>query len=179
MSHLTRFQRNMLAVKFHHLRSLIHRPCISLSRTPRSDSTTNQPSSPQTQRILASKKICVSSSQKTAHLLYGLEDKKTLVHDFPWWQMISCLLCASSILLVATLDADRAQLGESADVDGIEEDADICLRVFEALSVNSNAARLARDMMQGLKETRYRIQGTGKLRRCVFDTIVETGLILV
>jgi len=36
----------------------------------------------------------------------------------------------------------------------LDEDADACLRVFEALSANSDAAGLARDMMKGLKETR-------------------------
>ena len=149
----------MLAVKFYHLRSLIHRPCVSLSKFSPFSSTSEHASPPDKQRILNSKKICVSSAQRTAHLLYGLEDKKNLVHDFPWWQMISCLICASSILLVAKLDVDRENLGDCIDMDTIEEDADICLKVFEALSISSNAARLARDMMQGLKETRYRIQG--------------------
>ena len=153
----------MLAVKFYHLRSLIHRPCLSLARDLGSSLQTDPTSIAERQRLLNSKGLCVSSARDTARLLYGLEDKKNLVHDFPWWQMISCLICASSILLVATLDVERDNLSNMGEMDGIEEDADICLKVFEALSISSHAARLARDMMQGLKETRHRAQGTSRL----------------
>lgn len=49
------------------------------------------------------------------------------------------------------------------EVDGIDwlavdEDADVCLTVFAELGSNSNAARLALKMMQGLKETRLHPQ---------------------
>ncbi len=150
----------MLAVKFYHLRSLTHRPCVSLSKVPALAPTPEQGLYLEKQQILNSKRICVSSAQSTARLLYGLKDQRSLVHDFPWWQMISCLLCASSILLVAKLDVDGAELSDSIDTDTVEEDANICLKVFAALSINSNAARLARDMMRRLKETRLPIQGT-------------------
>ena len=150
----------MLAVKFYHLRSLIHRPCVSLSKVPALAPTPEQGLHLEKQQILNSKRICVSSAQSTARLLYGLKDQRSLVHDFPWWQMISCLLCASSILLVAKLDVDGAELSDSIDTDTVEEDANICLKVFEALSTNSNAARQARDMMRRLQETRLPIQRT-------------------
>lgn len=76
-----------------------------------------------------------------------------------WWQMISCLICASSILLVAGICINLESESESQvfkDIDwlAVDEDAEVCLQVFQALSSNSNAARLARDMMQRLKKTR-------------------------
>lgn len=102
------------------------------------------------------------SAQHTAKLLHNLEDKKSLVYGFPWWQMISCLLCASSILLVAPMcadpDTDKEPFKE-IDWTAVDEDADVCLKVFEALSPNSNAARLASDMMQRLRKTRMMSQG--------------------
>lgn len=149
----------MLAVKFYHIRSLIYRPCVALSSYSSLVSTPTDNYNAERQNVLMAKRTCIQSAQKTAHLLYGLEGKQNLVHDFPWWQMISCLICASSILLVAKLDIDREELARHLNMDGIEEDAEVCLKVFEALSTNSNAARLARDMMRGLKESRVHSQG--------------------
>jgi hypothetical protein len=58
------------------------------------------------------------------------------------------------------LEGDEAT-GDNNIIDwaALDEDADVCLTVFQALSSNSNAARLARDMMQRLKETRINSQG--------------------
>ncbi len=115
-------------------------------------------------RIALSKRRCISAAQQTAKLLHNIEDKKSLVYGFPWWQMISCLICASSILLVASICVDLGgdeTKGTNNIVDwaALDEDADVCLTVFQALSSNSNAARLARDMMQRLKETKINTQG--------------------
>lgn len=110
-------------------------------------------------RISLSKRKCVVAAQQTAKLLHNLEDKKSLIYGFPWWQMISCLICASSILLVASICVNLDSESESEvfkDIDwlAVDEDAEVCLQVFQALSSNSNAARLALDMMQRLKKTR-------------------------
>lgn len=109
-------------------------------------------------RVSQSKRACVDAAQQTARLLHNIEDKKSLIFGFPWWQMISCLICASSILLVARVLLEHDQLvgKEGLDWTVIEEDAELCLHIFEVLSTNSKAAQLARDMMEGLKETRGR-----------------------
>lgn len=99
-------------------------------------------------------KICVYEAQQTAHLLHNVADERSLVHDFPWWQMISCLLCASSVLLVARACIEPNQANLIAQSQALDEDAETCLKVFDALSVNSDAARRARDMMKGLKRIR-------------------------
>ncbi|KIX08046.1 uncharacterized protein Z518_02701 [Rhinocladiella mackenziei CBS 650.93] len=152
-------QRNMLAIKFYNLQALIHRPLLAPARLFESCADPMAFYQSERAQILLSKRRCVLAAQCTARLLHNVEDKKSLVYGFPWWQMISCLICASSILLVASICMDLD--GEDTqDIDwaGVDEDADVCLTVFQALSSNSNAARLARDMMQRLKETRIRSQ---------------------
>lgn len=144
----------MLAVKFHHLRALIHRPylCLRLLRHPHEVSQAIAPG--EYQILDRFEKICVQEAQETAHLLHNVADEKELVHDFPWWQMISCLICASSILLVASVFArpGGASMDEEFDVATLNDDSETCLKVFEALSANSDGARIARDMMARLKE---------------------------
>ncbi len=68
--------------------------------------------------------------------------------------MISCLICASSILLVAGVFATRRAAVGGGDVDAtaLTDDAETCMKVFEALSSNSDGARIARDMMRRLRE---------------------------
>jgi hypothetical protein len=92
--------------------------------------------------------------------------------------MISCLICASSILLVASICIDREQEAEEIDWTAVDEDADVCLTVFRALSTNSNAARLARDMMQGLKETRLHLKSPSHIQRSwkAISTDLSDGL---
>lgn len=101
-------------------------------------------------------KACVSEAQETAHLLHHVVDERSLVHDFPWWQMISCLICASSILLVASAFTGSQQQPEDLHRNTLDEDAETCLKVFEALSINSDAARVARHMMEKLKVLKTR-----------------------
>lgn len=147
-------QRNMLAIKFHHLRALIHRPYLCLPWLQRNDSNIKALLEIQAHRVVNSERICVKEAQETAHMLHDVTDKKSLVEDFPWWQMISCLICASSILLVMRAFAPSSTPEEVSERETLEEDADTCLKVFGALSTNSDAARLARDMLQNLRESR-------------------------
>jgi len=144
----------MLAIKFHHLRTLMHRPYLCLSWLQQY----NQPLMALVERahdrVSALERVCVYEAQQTAHLLHNVTDEKSLVHDFPWWQMISCLLCASSVLLVARACMEPGQPDYLIRSQALDEDAETCLKVFDALSVNSDAARRARDMMESLKRAR-------------------------
>ncbi len=144
----------MLAIKFHHLRALIHRPYLCLTWLQRH----NQPLMALLElahdRVEYFEGICVAEAQEIAHRLNNVSDERSLVYDFPWWQMISCLLCASSILLVASACINPAEVIAELQSQMLNEDAETCLKVFDALSVNSDAARRARDMMKGLKRTR-------------------------
>ena len=62
---------------------------------------------------------------------------------------ISCLISSTSILLVAS----KFQVPPSPTdtVAALEADAAVCLRIFDALSAHSDAARLAAKMMRGLQ----------------------------
>lgn len=107
--------------------------------------------------------ICISEAQQTAHLLHNVMDERSLVHDFPWWQMISCLICASSILFVAeTFYRNNNLLEGRTSAYSLREDAEICLKVFEALSVNSVAAQKAADMLGEV--SRLHLSTAGKCR---------------
>ncbi len=151
----------MLAVKFHHLRALIHRPylCLRLLRHPEEVSEARFQNDCQMFDRLEG--ICVAEASEMAYLLRNVASERELVHDFPWWQMISCLICASSILLVASVFTRRGGGAiDAVDIATLKDDSETCLKVFEALSANSDGARIARDMMarlrdRGLKWSKY------------------------
>ncbi|RKL46987.1 hypothetical protein BFJ72_g2724 [Fusarium proliferatum] len=98
-------------------------------------------------------RICIDEAQGTARLLHHVSDEQELVHEFPWWQMISCLICAGSILLVSSIFAQQLDDHNGVDSEGLRDDAETCLKIFEALSSNSKSARIARNMIQGLKQS--------------------------
>ncbi|KAJ5280923.1 hypothetical protein N7478_006295 [Penicillium angulare] len=151
-----RRQRNMLAVKFHHLRALIHRPFLCLPLLQMNNQSFMNLLIQDKGLISQAESICVHEAQQTAHLLHNVVDERSLVHDFPWWQMISCLICASSILFVAESFYGSNNCSESgkSSSQSLREDAATCLKVFEALSVNSAAAKKAADILQGLSRMR-------------------------
>jgi hypothetical protein len=145
-------QRNMLAIKFHHLRCLMHRPYLCLPWLQRSDNNIKLLLDSNAHRVVYFERMCVSEAQATAHLLHDVTDKKSLVEDFPWWQMISCLICASSVLLVMRAFLPSGTTADRMQREVLEEDANTCLKVFDALSLNSDSARRARDMLQNLRD---------------------------
>ena len=149
----------MLAIKFHHLRALIHRPYLCLAWLQRNNDPLMALLDRARDRVDRLGATCVLEAQQTAHLLYNVADEKGLVYEYPWWQMISCLLCASSILLVASAYSEAYQAIPELQLHALHEDAETCLKVFDALSANSGAARLARDMMKSLKELRISPRG--------------------
>ncbi|GLA56204.1 hypothetical protein AnigIFM63604_005664, partial [Aspergillus niger] len=144
-------QRNMLAVKFHHLRALMHRPFLCLPFLHMNDISFIDLLLQYKERISEAEYICIYEAQQTAHLLHNVVDERSLVHDFPWWQMISCLICACSILFVSeAFYNENILLHGRASKQSLREDAESCLKVFEALSGNSIAAQKAADMLAAL-----------------------------
>lgn len=137
----------MLAVKFHHLRALMYRPylCFPLFKGPTIDTIGDG-----VDQLKHYRAVCVSEAQKMARLLHHVLEEADLVHEFPWWQIISCFVCAGSILIVAnacTRDGDY----DGFDRDAIDCDAEMCLKAFDALSCNSQGAKIAKDMMHKLR----------------------------
>lgn len=141
----------MFAIKYHHLRALIHRPFLCVSRLWQNSSLTQELLQCNRAQIDEAERICITEAQEMARLLHNIADERSLVHDFPWWQMISCLVCASSILIVAAAFLERSTSITSLRPYVFDEEAETCLKVFEALSVNSDAARKAKEMLKGLQ----------------------------
>lgn len=149
----------MLAIKFHHLRALIHRPYLCLTWLQRHNRPLLALLHRAQHRVEKFQRICVLEAQNMAHRLHNVTDQRSLVHDFPWWQMISCLICGSSILLVASAYIESDGSNTELDSQTLNEDAETCLKVFDALSANSDAARRARDIMNALKRSRIMTKG--------------------
>ena len=143
----------MLAVKVHHLRALIHRPFLCLPWLQRDNLALMDLLQRHRDQIDRAEKICVFEAQQTAHLLHNVDNERSLIHDFPLWQMISCLICASSILLIADAFLQDQRNSDFHPQD-FRKDAENCLKVFEALSVNSEAARRARETLKAVTMSR-------------------------
>ncbi|KAE8168167.1 fungal-specific transcription factor domain-containing protein [Aspergillus tamarii] len=151
-------QRNMLAVKFHHLRALIYRPFLCLPLLQAHNESYMDLLMQHKSEISHAEWACISAAQETAKLLHNVVDERSLVHDFPWWQMISCLICASSILFVAeAFYRDHDLLEGRTSASCVRDDAEICLQVFKALSANSDAAKKAADMLERLSHLRFSV----------------------
>lgn len=129
-----RRQRNFFAMKYHNLRSIIHRPHITLAIMRFSKRSSRD--------YLANRReqdICLNEARNTIRLLDHVESERTLQWDFPLWQLIPCLMSAATILVVGqkliTDDPER-NAGMTADVD-------ICLSIFDSLQKNSAAQKCA------------------------------------
>ncbi|KAI7975931.1 hypothetical protein EIK77_002491, partial [Talaromyces pinophilus] len=146
-------QRNMLAIKFHHLRALVNRPFLALPVLQHNNESFMALLQRSSAQIQDAESKCIAAAQQTAHLLHNVSNERDLVQDFPWWQMISCLICAGSILFVAEVFSGNHQ--RSSELSGyLHEDAETCLKVFEALSVKSPAANQAVGMLKSLVRLR-------------------------
>jgi hypothetical protein len=99
----------------------------------------------ESKRIARAEKTCIFEAQEIARMLHNVIDERSLMCDFPWWQMISCLVCACSILLVA------ASCERRENAQALVEDTETCLKVFKVLSNNSVAARRAMRMIESLR----------------------------
>lgn len=131
----------MLAMKYHHVRALMYRPFLGLPATNPDPSELS--TGDQTARAGASGEICVSEARQIARLFHGIQDPSQLIFEYPWWQLVSCVMCAASILIVAhALDQSREYSDSSFES---LEDVNTCLEVLGALSKTSRAARRARD----------------------------------
>lgn len=144
----------MFAIKYHHLRALIYRPYLCYPVFGNLDDNTEATSAQINWPLVSTyERICILEARETARLLHSISSEMDLVQNFPWWQMISCLILAGSVLVVSSIFARHSEdAADGMDAASIIDDAETCLKVFEALSVNSTGARMARDMLERLKE---------------------------
>ncbi|CCG82315.1 Predicted protein [Taphrina deformans PYCC 5710] len=129
-----RRQRNFFAMKYHNLRSIIHRPHITLAIMRHSKSTKRD-----SQANIREQDICLNEARETIRLLDHIESERTLQWDFPLWQLIPCLMSAATILVVGQkLITDDAKRNME-----INADINTCLTIFDSLQKNSAAQKCA------------------------------------
>ncbi|KAF4830821.1 Activator of stress genes 1 [Colletotrichum tropicale] len=138
-------QRNMLAIKFHHLRALIHR--LYLFHTSPEKNLLTQDQLCQSREY---GKICATEAQSIASLMHNVTDTMDIVMNYPWWQMISCLVCAGSIMVMAGALIKQDAEDETTVV-ALEEDVETSMAVLKALASNSHGANRAWDMMKNIR----------------------------
>lgn len=143
----------MLAIKFHHLRTLIHRPYLCYPYLKGQKTQVLSPS--QQAQVQAYGNTCVLEAQSIARLMHNVADISDVVMNYPWWQMISCLVCAGSVMVLADTFTKHETPAGSNSVLG--KDIETCVQVLHALSPNSNGARLAYGMMRSIRERGARI----------------------
>lgn len=145
-------KRNMLAIKFHHIRILIHRPYLCY---PHLDRQKDQAILPEQHAVIRDYgTICIAEAQAIAHLMHNVTDTTEIVLNYPWWQMVSCLVAAASVLVLAENFAKYEEHSEGNDLGGapgLSEDVDTCVHVLHALSGRSNGAKLACTMIRSLR----------------------------
>ncbi|KAF5587804.1 transcriptional regulatory GAL4 [Fusarium subglutinans] len=73
-------QRNMLAIKYHHIRTLIHRSGLELPGDPITRFVGGQK-----EVVLGMRETCISEARSTTLLFHYVQDIGEIVHDFPWW----------------------------------------------------------------------------------------------
>lgn len=147
----------MLAIKFHHIRALIHRPYLCYPHLKGHETQALLPD--QHAQIREYGNTCVQEAQAIAHLMYNVNDTSDIVLNYPWWQMISCLVCAGSVLVLAETFARHEPRGDhlSSAAPGLSEDIETLVHVLEALSHNSDGAKLACSMMKSIRARGARI----------------------
>lgn len=77
-------QRNVLALKFHHLRALVHRPHLCLEWLSKDNARIAGTTERVQLQIAASGRLCISAAQATARMLHNVSDKHSLIETFPW-----------------------------------------------------------------------------------------------
>lgn len=145
----------MLAIKFHHIRILIHRPYLCYPYLRGHKTQALQPE--QQVQIREYGNTCVQEAQAIAHLMHNVSDTSDIVMNYPWWQMISCLVCAGSVLVLADTFAKSEPTRDQGAAPGLAEDIETCVQVLHALSGNSNGAKLACRMMKSIRARSARI----------------------
>ena len=87
-------------------------------------------------------------------MLDGVVNKKGLLWEFPWWQMISCLMCAQSVIMITQIVYPCHE-----DSAGLQADTGTCYKVLEALSARSASAERCLKMIDLMRDTQVQQPG--------------------
>jgi Fungal specific transcription factor domain len=150
-------QRNFLGIKFHHLRTLIHRPCLcleTLHHDELDEFAQNRGVGWDHAASQLAEATCIMEARETIQMLDGVMNKRGLLWEFPWWQMISCLMCAQSVIMIT-----RIVYPQYVDSAGLQADMETCYNVLEALRPHSAAAERCLKMIDVMRKTQFSDQG--------------------
>lgn len=89
--------------------------------------------------------ICVSEAQQIARLFNGVQNQSQLIFEYPWWQLISCITCAASILIISDA-VPQVNMGTVIQTQVID-DLNTLLEILDVLSSRSLAAQQARRVL--------------------------------
>lgn len=93
----------------------------------------------------------MQEARTIAPVMYNVRDTSDIVLNYPWWQMVSCLVCAGSVLVLADTFARSEPRVDLGAPPGLGEDIETLVHVLHALSGNSNGAKLACSMMKSIQ----------------------------
>lgn len=121
-------QRNFFEMKYHNLRSVIHRPHITLAIMRQGKPQTNS----------REQDICLEEARQLVAMVDQVDSERSLHWNFPLWQLIPCLMSAATILVVGQkLVSDKTRQAQlAACVTDV-------LGVFDSLEKNTSAGRCA------------------------------------
>jgi len=148
-----------LEVKFHHLRTLIHRPCLcleSLHFNELNAVTSNWAANWDHQASQQAEAVCIAEARETIQMLDQVMTKQSLLWDFPWWQMISCLMCAQSVIMISSIIYPH-----HPDSSGLHADAETGYRVLEAPSNRSASAERCLKMIKIIRQLETNLKSSG------------------
>jgi hypothetical protein len=87
-------------------------------------------------------------------MLDGVMNKRGFLWEFPWWQMISCLMCAQSVIMIT-----RMVYPQHVESAGLKADTETCYKVLEALSAHSASAERCLKMIDLMRDTQLQQPG--------------------
>ncbi|BFZ63151.1 hypothetical protein YB2330_004271 [Saitoella coloradoensis] len=136
-------QRNNLGTKFHNLRCIINRPCLGYVEfcPPAKVSDVDRLS------YLEGERICIAEARALIRMLEDLPNLQYLMLEFPWWQLLSSIMCACSVLLVANAISPKRP-----DHDALHADSVVCVKILEMLQSRSMAAQRCLDILRVLND---------------------------
>ncbi|BFZ53565.1 hypothetical protein PYCC9005_000591 [Savitreella phatthalungensis] len=120
-------QRNFFQMKYHNLRSVIHRPHITLAIMRGGNKSHHR-----------EQEICLEEARRVIAMVDKVDSDRTLHWNFPLWQLVPCLMSAATILVVGqklTEESGRRQELANCVLE--------VLAIFASLERNSAAGRCA------------------------------------
>ncbi|KAF4943528.1 hypothetical protein FSARC_14900, partial [Fusarium sarcochroum] len=104
----------------------------------------------QLSQVLQFEGICVVEAQAAAQMIQNMSDTTDITMNYHWCQMISCLVCSTSVMVVARNFCTRGP-STGFGFDTLEDDVETCMQVLTSISEKSTAASMALKMIRDIR----------------------------